>query len=143
MAKMGLIRLMFGVSLGMALVSHSSAQGVRRSSVALNRPLFASQQASQWCWAASISNLFAYHGHDVSQARIVSEVYGSVANMRGGDYSNTVTSPQQKLAGRIWRAVHVSTSRRPRCGERCKRHKQRRHTKWGLLVRSVFVNDPF
>ena len=66
MAKMGLIRLMFGVSLGMALASHSSAQGVRRSSVALNRPLFASQQASQWCWAASISNLFAYHGHDVS-----------------------------------------------------------------------------
>jgi len=29
------------------------------------------QQQDEWCWAASISNVFAYHGHPVSQARIV------------------------------------------------------------------------
>jgi hypothetical protein len=39
------------------------------------------QLASQWCWAASISMIFAYHGFPVSQARIVSEVYGTPVNM--------------------------------------------------------------
>jgi hypothetical protein len=38
------------------------------------------QQQKFWCWAASISNIFAYHGHPVSQSRIVSEVYGDATN---------------------------------------------------------------
>ncbi len=41
------------------------------------------QLQSQWCWAASISGVFAYYGHPVSQARIVREAYGSVVNMPG------------------------------------------------------------
>lgn len=39
------------------------------------------QFQSQWCWAACIATLFAHHGHPVQQQRIVSEVYGSPANM--------------------------------------------------------------
>src|SRR5262245_33097819 len=39
------------------------------------------QYLPQWCWAASISMLFAYYGHSVSQARIVTEAYGSPVNM--------------------------------------------------------------
>jgi hypothetical protein len=39
------------------------------------------QEASQWCWAACISMVFGYHGHPVSQQRIVSEAYGGIVNM--------------------------------------------------------------
>jgi Papain-like cysteine protease AvrRpt2 len=42
---------------------------------------FQTQLATQWCWAASISMIFSYYGHPVSQERIVSEVYGSPVNM--------------------------------------------------------------
>jgi hypothetical protein len=45
---------------------------------------FMNQYQSQWCWAASISMLFAFHGHAVSQARIVSDVYGTAANIPAG-----------------------------------------------------------
>ncbi len=42
------------------------------------------QYQSEWCWAACISMLFGYYGHPVSQARIVSEVYGGPANFPAG-----------------------------------------------------------
>ena len=41
------------------------------------------QLQSNWCWAAAISGVFAYYGHPVSQARIVREAYGGIANMKG------------------------------------------------------------
>jgi hypothetical protein len=41
------------------------------------------QLQSQWCWAASISGIFAYYGHPVSQTRIVQQAYGGVVNMPG------------------------------------------------------------
>jgi papain like cysteine protease AvrRpt2 len=41
------------------------------------------QYQSQWCWAASISNVFKYYGHPVSQKRVVAETYGVVANVPG------------------------------------------------------------
>lgn len=98
--KMNVMRFLTCVALAATtLTSTSSAQAVRTASVALRRPVFAAQQASQWCWAASVSNLFAYYGHDVSQARIVAEVYGTVANMRSGDYSNL-----SRLLNRSWQA---------------------------------------
>lgn len=93
------MRLLACTAVGLALsLSPSSAQGVRSVSVQLTRPVFASQQASQWCWAASVSNLFAYYGYDVSQARVVSEVYGTPADMRSGDYANL-----SRLLNRTWR----------------------------------------
>ncbi len=42
---------------------------------------YATQGMQQWCWAASISNIFAYYGHPVSQDRIVTAVYGRVVNL--------------------------------------------------------------
>jgi hypothetical protein len=42
---------------------------------------YMSQQSSQWCWAASISMLFSFYGHPVSQSRIVTEAYGVLANV--------------------------------------------------------------
>jgi hypothetical protein len=66
--------------------------------VNLAGPTLSTQQNSLWCWAASIANLFAYYGHPVSQARIVSEVYGAPVNMRSGDYSNLA-----RLLNRSWR----------------------------------------
>jgi len=33
------------------------------------------QKETEWCWAASISNIFAFYGHPVSQEKIVSSVY--------------------------------------------------------------------
>ena len=41
------------------------------------------QQQSEWCWAASISMLFEFHGHQVSQQRIVQETWGTIANIPG------------------------------------------------------------
>src|ERR1700693_1072082 len=37
---------------------------------------FQTQQQSEWCWAASISMIWAFYGHPVSQAEIVDSVYG-------------------------------------------------------------------
>ena len=37
------------------------------------------QHAEQWCWAACIAMVFAFHGHPVRQERIVAEAYGGAA----------------------------------------------------------------
>jgi hypothetical protein len=42
---------------------------------------YQTQQASEWCWAASISMIFSFYGHPVAQPRIVQEAYGTVANV--------------------------------------------------------------
>lgn len=34
------------------------------------------QHAEQWCWAACIAMVFAFHGHRVRQERIVAEAFG-------------------------------------------------------------------
>lgn len=39
------------------------------------------QLATQWCWAASISMVFAYHDRAISQQRIVQEAYGQLVDM--------------------------------------------------------------
>jgi hypothetical protein len=45
--------------------------------------IYAPQHMSEWCWAASISMVFAYNEHPVSQARIVQDAYGGIGNMPG------------------------------------------------------------
>jgi|GEM_PF-1495120 len=42
---------------------------------------YQNQYQDQWCWAASISMVFAHAGHSVSQQRIVEEAYGGVVNL--------------------------------------------------------------
>lgn len=38
------------------------------------------QQLDEWCWAACISMIFDYLGHPVTQAEIVSTVYGGIVD---------------------------------------------------------------
>lgn len=42
------------------------------------------QHAEQWCWAACIAMVFAFHGHPVQQERIVAEAYGGIAGSGSG-----------------------------------------------------------
>jgi hypothetical protein len=43
--------------------------------------VYASQENTMWCWAACLHMMFKYYGYPVSQARIVSEGWGSVVNL--------------------------------------------------------------
>lgn len=43
------------------------------------------QQCELWCWAASISMIFAYHGYTVPQAQIVQQTYGAVVCLPSGN----------------------------------------------------------
>jgi Papain-like cysteine protease AvrRpt2 len=52
-------------------------------SAALDVTAYDRQQASEWCWAASISGVFAYYGHPISQQEIVSQAYGAIVNFPG------------------------------------------------------------
>ncbi|MFS8047040.1 papain-like cysteine protease family protein [Rhizobium sp. BR 314] len=54
------------------------------------------QQATMWCWAASISMIFSYYGVPVSQQRIVTEAFGSPYNLPA---NGTLISAQ---LSRIW-----------------------------------------
>ena len=44
------------------------------------------QQMSQWCWAACIEMVFAYHGFAVSQRRIVAETMGGIVDAPGSGW---------------------------------------------------------
>jgi hypothetical protein len=39
----------------------------------------AQQKCSEWCWAACVEAIFAFHGRQVSQDRIVAKVFGAPA----------------------------------------------------------------
>lgn len=54
------------------------------------------QNMNQWCWAASISMVFANYGYHVSQDRIVKEAYGGIVNM--GAMGTTIS----KQINRVW-----------------------------------------
>ncbi len=49
---------------------------------------FATQEMSQWCWAACISMIFRYNGHPVDQGRIVEATYGRRVNLPSGNGIN-------------------------------------------------------
>jgi hypothetical protein len=44
---------------------------------------YQNQQASEWCWAASIAMIFAFYGHPVPQSEIVSSTFGQLINQAG------------------------------------------------------------
>lgn len=48
---------------------------------------FMTQANSQWCWAASLSMVYSYYQHPISQQRIVSEVYGGLQNVPASGYT--------------------------------------------------------
>jgi hypothetical protein len=65
-----------------------------------------SQQQSQWCWAACISMVFAYHGYDVSQLDIVARIKGAPVNEpgRGEEVSNALNASWHDRRGRRFRS---------------------------------------
>jgi hypothetical protein len=44
---------------------------------------YETQQATEWCWAASISMIWAFYGHPVAQTEIVSGTFGQLLNQGG------------------------------------------------------------
>jgi hypothetical protein len=72
--------------------------GVQECMVGIESDLapVAIQQSSEWCWAACISGVFAYYGHEISQQDIVQQTWGQVVNLPG--------QPQQIIAdlNRSW-----------------------------------------
>jgi hypothetical protein len=48
--------------------------------------VYATQQMSQWCWAACLEMVFAYWGHPVSQVEIVRQTWGTIANVPAQPY---------------------------------------------------------
>ncbi len=47
-----------------------------------------SQKMSVWCWAASLSLIFTYEGHPISQEQIIIQNFDSLANAPSGDFLN-------------------------------------------------------
>jgi len=70
-------------------------------------PVTSQQRMSQWCWAASISMLFGFHGHAVSQERIVQSVWGQLVDlpaMSGSMMSESLARPWVDDRGRRFQA---------------------------------------
>jgi hypothetical protein len=85
-------RDLFRAALPAAVAMKASAASVCRGALCRSQidfqefaqDAFQTQRMSEWCWAASISMIFSFYGHPVSQQRIVSEVYGGPVNMPSG-----------------------------------------------------------
>jgi hypothetical protein len=60
--------------------------------------VYATQKQDLWCWAASISMIFAYYGYDVPQEQIVTDAYGGLVNERGRSMTHMA-----QLMHRDWR----------------------------------------
>jgi hypothetical protein len=71
---------------------------------------YQTQSADRWCWAATISMVFAYYGHPVSQPRIVQDAYGSIVDMGANSgivIARELNRPWQDDNGR-WFNANVS-----------------------------------
>jgi hypothetical protein len=44
---------------------------------------YETQQATEWCWAASISMIWAFYGHPIAQTEIVTGTFGQLLNQGG------------------------------------------------------------
>lgn len=70
-------------------------------------PITSQQAMSQWCWAASISMIFGYHGHALPQERIVQSVFGQLVDlpaMNGMVMTRSLARPWVDLRGRRFQA---------------------------------------
>ena len=78
--------------MGWGLASHAAevcatpdARGTQACTASMDdarvREIAITQERSQWCWAASISMIFAYHGYTLPQEAIVLDVHGKVADV--------------------------------------------------------------
>lgn len=64
-----------------------NAMGIQRCQAGLPTPIASTisayQQASQWCWAASISMVFRHYGLNISQPEIVRQAWGGIVDLPG------------------------------------------------------------
>jgi hypothetical protein len=70
----------FGATRATAGFNCDSRQCVASVDLSRFTRIYAAQEMSNWCWAASLSMLFNYYGYPVRQERIVEEVYGQLLN---------------------------------------------------------------
>lgn len=72
-----------GLSLSARAYETCNQMGACEVGIPMDRlqEIYADQQMSQWCWAATIQMIFGYYGYQVSQQTIVQQIYGSVVNM--------------------------------------------------------------
>lgn len=84
------MHLGFGLAAGLAVprVFADSACGPQSCRAQVNIPkLIAAinvQECPEWCWAASISMIFAFYGHPTDQKKIVAQTYGDVVCFPAG-----------------------------------------------------------
>src|SRR5215831_6762862 len=88
-----LFKLIVAVGLALTFVQHANAsttcQPTAYGPLCISQVSFSQfaqqayqpQQQTEWCWAASISMMFAYYGYQVAQPAIVTEAYGTIANV--------------------------------------------------------------
>ncbi|MEO7547849.1 MAG: papain-like cysteine protease family protein [Ramlibacter sp.] len=74
----------------------------------------ASQEKSQWCWAASIAMVFSHHGFEVAQEEIVRQQYSDAADQRlhATQVAQVLERPWKDSAGRPFHAS-VTTGSAP------------------------------
>jgi hypothetical protein len=83
--------------------------GTQFCSVNVGSLQLAPQREPMWCWAATISNLFAYHGHVVSQDTIVKTLTGgALEDIRSGVYCNMSALMSRNWTDEKTRAVFSS-----------------------------------
>lgn len=96
------------------------AQGVQRIGTSAEGPImrvsidprafaqnFRAQQLPEWCWAASIANIYAFYHHPLQQPEIVQAVYGTVVNlpaMSAQMIAAQVNRPWRDDTGRLFQA---------------------------------------
>jgi Papain-like cysteine protease AvrRpt2 len=72
------------------IVQGSPFGPIKRAYVA--HPSLVRQSCPEWCWAASISMIFAYYHHRLDQSRIVQRVWGAPACVPSGNPANTINA---------------------------------------------------
>ena len=99
--------------------------GVRRCRAELTAPqiwaMTATQEKPQWCWAASISMVFARYGHVLSQEQIVRQHFGLAADrpVAAQAITQLLTRPWKDGEGRHFEAnasVSLLPARGPKAG---------------------------
>jgi Papain-like cysteine protease AvrRpt2 len=126
--KRYLFRLLRGAGLALLLPVASQASerctipdaaGIQRCRAELSatqiQAMAATQEKSQWCWAASIAMLFARYGHALSQEHIVRQYFGHVADrpVAAEAITQLLTRPWKDGEGRSFEAsASVSLAQR-------------------------------
>jgi hypothetical protein len=97
----GLIQPFFPTPIEEAGIKSSTINDRFAESVVVNE-----QTMSQWCWAASISMAFGFHGHEVHQETIVEKIKGIRINQpaQGQEITAALSGEWKDAQGKIFRS---------------------------------------